>query len=123
LTLTPPFFSMKITGHNLQTVRFIDSLNFLLCALSKLPKTFGLPEDLRKSYFPYFWNCAENLDVKLDKLPPPKYYGIHSKPPAEVDAFKKWYRQNRNQPFCLRDALPGKPICVPPKKHAFLRLL
>ena len=36
-------------------IRFIDSLNFLPMALSKLPKMFGLTE-LAKAYFPHFLN-------------------------------------------------------------------
>lgn len=100
-----PKLSMRIFGSDLHTCKFIDSLNFLLCPLSKLPKTFELEDDVQKLYFPYFFNKSKNLNLKLRKLPHSRYYGMDSKSVQERDAFFKWYKSNRNQGFCLRKDL------------------
>jgi len=55
-------------------LRFLDSYNFLAMSLAKLPKAFGLTE-LKKGYFPHFFNNAENRDY-VGPLPDPSYYGV-----------------------------------------------
>jgi hypothetical protein len=40
-------------------LKFIDSYNFLPCALAKIPAAFGLTE-LKKGYFPHFFNTEQN---------------------------------------------------------------
>jgi hypothetical protein len=42
-------------------IKFIDSLCFIPMKLAAFPKTFGLSE-LKKGYFPHFFNRAENQD-------------------------------------------------------------
>ena len=44
----------------LNTVKILDSLNYLPFPLSALPKAFGLPET--KGHFPYLFNTAANLN-------------------------------------------------------------
>jgi hypothetical protein len=39
--------------------KFVDSYNFLPCALAKISAAFGLSE-LNKSYFSHFFNMEEN---------------------------------------------------------------
>ena len=52
----------KIISLRAGKVVFIDSLNFLPMALSRLPKTFGLTNVLKKGYFPHFFNTVANQD-------------------------------------------------------------
>ena len=42
-------------------IRFTDSVNFVQDKLLNFPKTFGLTE-LKKGYFPHFFNVPENQD-------------------------------------------------------------
>lgn len=99
------FFRMTISAQNRQSVLFIDSLNFLLCSLDKLPKTFGLATDVKKAYFPHFFNIDANLNEQLDHLPAPHYYGMEGKSPEEYKKFLSWHNDNEKTPFCLRSAL------------------
>ena len=48
-------------------IKFRDSLNFLPMPLKALPKTFGLTE-LKKGYFPHFFNRKENQTYLLFAL-------------------------------------------------------
>ena len=54
-------------------IRFLDSLKFLPMPLAQLPKSFGL-EELKKGFFPHFFNTPENQEVVLLHLPDIKYY-------------------------------------------------
>ena len=53
-------------------IKFRDSLNFLPMPLKALPKTFGLTE-LKKGYFPHFFNRKENQHY-VGPLPPIENY-------------------------------------------------
>ncbi|KAF4529514.1 hypothetical protein B566_EDAN014209 [Ephemera danica] len=44
-------------------VSFIDSLSYFPMPLSALPKAFGLPNELEKSYFPHFFNTKETNTI------------------------------------------------------------
>lgn len=79
-------------------IRIIDSLNFLPMPLSALPKSFGLTE-LKKGYFPHFYNKEENWGVKLDKLPDIEYYDPDSMCKSKRDDFMKWYEENKDYSF------------------------
>ena len=59
---TPLMKGGKIISLRAGKVVFIDSLNFLPMALSRLPKTFGLTDVLKKGYFPHFFNTVANRD-------------------------------------------------------------
>ena len=59
-------------------VRFVDSMNFIPAALSKLPKMFGLKE-LKKGYFPYSLYTPENQYLPtLPNYPPKEMYDPES---------------------------------------------
>lgn len=96
---------MVLAAKNMQTCEFIDSYNFLLCALAKLPRTFGLDEDLEKLYFPHAYNKPHNLNIVLATLPARRYYTMHERSPQEHSKFVNWYSANRRQRFCLKEAL------------------
>ena len=56
-------------------VKILDSCNHLSMPLSDIPKAYGLvadnedEEELRKGYFPHWYNRTENWGVELDCLP------------------------------------------------------
>lgn len=56
-------------------LRFIDSLNYFQCSLSKLPQLCGLEEG--KGYFPHFFNTQANQKY-MRVLPEKQYYGYDS---------------------------------------------
>ena len=62
---------MKV-GRSLN-IRIIDSLNFLPMPLASFPKSFELTE-LKKGFFPHFFNLPENCNVILPHLPHSSYY-------------------------------------------------
>ncbi|WP_370606092.1 DNA polymerase, partial [Solemya velum gill symbiont] len=55
-------------------IRVLDSLNFLPMKLSQLPISFGLAE-LKKGWFPHFFNTRKNQEYVGD-YPQPNYYGV-----------------------------------------------
>lgn len=54
-------------------LKIIDSHNFISAPLATFPKTFGLNE-LKKGYFPHYFNTKENKNY-IGPLPDKKYYG------------------------------------------------
>jgi hypothetical protein len=54
-------------------IKIIDYINFIPMALAKFPKTFGLSE-LKKGYFPHFFNILKNQNYK-SPYPPPEDNG------------------------------------------------
>ena len=66
---------MKVGRH--LNMRIIDSLNFLPMPLSHFPKCFELNE-LKKGYFPHYFNIPENQNVKMNGLPDVDYYDPNS---------------------------------------------
>lgn len=72
-----------------QKIRFVDSLNFIGFPLSDFPETFGI-EELKKGYFPHFFNTDANQNYK-GKLPAKKYYGYTSFKKDSYENFNKWH--------------------------------
>ena len=73
-------------------IRFIDSLSFFLCPLSKLSETFNI--DAVKGYFPHKFNIPENQNY-IGKIPDEKYYGSNNMKPEDKVKFDKWYSENK----------------------------
>ena len=75
-------------------IRFIDSLNFLQIPLKAFPKTFGL-EELKKGYFPHYFNktCNQNY---VGKIPSKKHYGFNQMKSGERETFLKCYEERAN---------------------------
>jgi hypothetical protein len=76
-------------------LRIIDSSNFVQGPLKNFPKTFGLKE-LKKGYFPHFFNTTENQNY-IGKIPDTKYYGVNSMKPKEREEFLEWHKQKRKE--------------------------
>ena len=90
--------SLKLPKYD---IRFIDSLNFMPMALSKIPSTFNITE-LRKGYFPHLYNTLGNQSVDTKNLPPPFYYIPGSMSPSENVKFNEWYKKNFMSGFNMR---------------------
>ena len=73
------------------SIRFIDSLNFLQMPLKSFPKTFGMNE-LKKGYFPHYFNKVFNKDY-VGTIPSKKHYGYNHMKPDERTKFLKWYEE------------------------------
>ena len=102
-TPDPVIFSgSKIMYMNVPTdglnIRLLDSLNFLPMPLAQLPKSFGLVE-LKKGFFPHFYNTAEHQNDILLNLPDVKYYDPDSMNKDRREEFYKWYEEHKNDVF------------------------
>lgn len=67
-------------------MKFIDSMNFIPEALSKIPKAFNLSE-LAKGYFPHLFNKCENQKIILNRLPDINYYNPGGMMPEDGHKF------------------------------------
>ncbi|KAG8173059.1 hypothetical protein JTE90_016151 [Oedothorax gibbosus] len=81
-------------------IRIIDSFNFLPMSLAKLPATFGLRE-LKKGYFPHFFNTPEN-QYYVGPIPDPQFYNPDAMSTAERQKFYSWYEERKAEPFDFR---------------------
>jgi hypothetical protein len=78
-------------------IKFIDSFNFLPFALTKMPSAFGLSE-LKKGYFPHFFNTAANQNY-VGHYPAAHYYNPDDMSVANRQAFYTWYEQQQGNTF------------------------
>lgn len=93
-----PNGSMLMTiYHHALDIRIIDSLNFLPMALSKLPPSFGLTE-LKKGYFPHFFNSREN-QTYVGPLPDAHFYSPDTMTSAGRQTFMTWHEQHKDCEF------------------------
>lgn len=79
-------------------IRFLDSLMFLPMALAQLPKCFDLKE-LKKGYFPHFFNKPSNYGKIQQGLPPKEDYGYKTMTPKRQEAFDHWYSNHQDDLF------------------------
>ena len=79
-------------------IRIIDSLNFLPMSLANLPKSFGL-EEMKKGFFPHFYNTTEHQHDILPCLPAMEHYDPDSMSKDRRSEFLEWYRTHETQPF------------------------
>lgn len=78
-------------------IKIIDSFNFLPMGLSRLPACFGFNE-LKKGYFPHWFNTKENQKY-VGNLPEPNMYGPDSMSISARETFLKWYEDHKNDVF------------------------
>ena len=78
---------MKVPTDGLN-IRLLDSLNFLPMPLAQLPKSFGLTE-LKKGFFPHYYNTVEHQNDILINLPDVKYYDLDSMSKERREEFFK----------------------------------
>ena len=79
-------------------IRIIDSLNFLPMPLANLPKSFGLKE-MKKGFFPHFYNTTEHQHDILPCLPDKKYYDPDGMSKERRSEFLEWYESHKDQTF------------------------
>jgi hypothetical protein len=79
----------KIKYMQIEKVRFVDSLCYLCMPLSKFPKTFGFSE-LKKGYFPHFFNTPPN-QVYVGLYPERNTYGYECMLGKSKEEFMKWH--------------------------------
>ncbi len=79
-------------------LRFLDSCMFLPMPLSDLPKCFDLNE-LKKGFFPHFYNISSNAFTVLPSLPPKELYSPSSMTEDKLTEFEEWYEKNKNSFF------------------------
>ena len=79
-------------------IRILDSLNFLPMPLANLPKSFGLTE-MKKGFFPHFYNTLEHQSDILPHLPDISYYDPDGMSTERRKEFMQWYDTNKNTPF------------------------
>ena len=83
--------------HKSLGIRIIDSFNFLPMGLAKLPACFGFKE-LKKGYFPHFFNTRANQGYK-GPLPEPAFYGANTMSSAARTAFLNWHQEHASEVF------------------------
>lgn len=79
-------------------VRFLDSCMFLPMALAELPKCFDLTE-LKKGYFPHFFNKPVHYGRVFSALPEAEDYGINSMSEEKQQKFLHWYEIHKHETF------------------------
>jgi len=101
-------FSLDCRGNHKRTIIFKDTFNYFRCKLADLPKTFALEGCESKPYFPHLFTKHQNLDIKLNELPPADYYAPEWMSVKEHQAFQLWHSEEQKNP-----SQPGEP----PKFH------
>jgi hypothetical protein len=101
--LTPSliFNGTKIVYMHLKkgiNLRCLDSCSFLPMALAELPNCFDLNE-LKKGFFPHFYNIPEHYHTTRIGLPPPEFYGESTMSQKRREEFHHWYADHRNDVF------------------------
>ena len=79
-------------------MRLLDSLNVLPMPLAKLPKSFDLKE-IKKGFFPHFYNTKEHEHDILPCLPDIQYYDPDSMSKERRKEFLEWYDLNKDKSF------------------------
>ena len=90
-------------------IRILDSLNFLPMPLASLPKSFGL-EELKKGYFPYFYNTVEHQNEVLWSLPDMKFYDPDSMSKDRRKDFLEWHEIHKNDTFVFQKEM--REYCI-----------
>ena len=98
----------KLMSMEVQSLRFIDSLNYFQTSLACLPKVFGL-SSLHKGFFPHLFNVPENQDY-AGPMPAPSFYDPEGMKEGTRQEFYEWYRsqtffdmKNDILKYCISD--------------------
>lgn len=84
-------------------IRIIDSINFIPMSLCNLPACFGLTE-LKKGYFPHFFNTRENQNY-VGPMPDPSFYGPDTMSSTARDEFTHWYEAHKEMVFNFQEEM------------------
>ncbi|KAF1749797.1 hypothetical protein GCK72_026266 [Caenorhabditis remanei] len=80
------------------SLKFRDSLRYIPMPLAKMPKTFGITE-MKKGYYPYYFNHPENYGKNLIGLPVKHFYDPSHMKPEALAEFERWYNEHELEPF------------------------
>jgi hypothetical protein len=85
-----------------ENFHFLYSLKFLPKSLKSMPKSFDLI--CKKSYYPHFFNTANNLNYE-GPYPEPEFYGAESMSVDERAQLLEWYEEQKGKLFRNKDEL------------------
>jgi hypothetical protein len=91
-------------------IRVIDSLNFLPMRLSAFQKTFNLPDNEKKGYFPILFINEKNFGY-IGEMPPEKLYNTQQMNEKEYKEFKAWYDDHQNSDYIFNFDLEIEKYC------------
>lgn len=84
-------------------MKFIDSINYIPVALSKISKAFQV--ELANGYFPHLFNKSENQNSILNRPPNKKYYNPNGMMPEDCHKFMAWYDEHKNDRFLFEEII------------------
>ena len=93
----------KINLISINSIKIIDSLNFIPSSLAKFPKTFNLTE-LKKGYFPHNFNNLDNQNY-IGLLPSKEFYGYEYMSDKDSKEFLIWHDINKDKFLILKKNL------------------
>ena len=73
-------------------VKLLDSLNFFLQPLAKLPKALGLDASVKKGDFPHLFNRKENYSY-IGRIPDLKYFTLEYMTKENKEKVEKWHKE------------------------------
>jgi len=86
-------------------VKMLDSLNFFLQPLDKLPKALGLDINVKKGNFPHLFNKSDNYNY-VGCIPALKYFGIEYMNIDNKHKLEEWYdKQLGKSNWCFKTEL------------------
>ena len=91
-------------------IRFIDSLCFITKPLKDFPKIFGETE-LKKGYFPHWFNVKENWDY-IGDMPHIKYFHHDEMKIGDRNDFIKWYEDKVKNNYVWNQQKEMKEYCI-----------
>jgi hypothetical protein len=91
-------------------IRFIDSLSFLTMPLKAFPKTFGQKE-LKKGYFPHWFNTKENWNY-VGQMPPAEMFRYNSFKEKDRNDFMKWYASKVKENYVWDQKKEMREYCI-----------
>jgi len=80
---------------SVDSIKIIDSYNYLPMPLSALPKTFGLQE-MCKGFFPHLFNRKENWNYR-GVIPEKDNFCPSDMKQNSRQAFEEWYRNQKDK--------------------------
>ena len=100
----------KILSMDVGSLKFVDSMAFLQMPLSGFTKAFGLTE-LKKGFFPHFFNTQENQDYE-GVIPAQDYYDPQGMKPARKQEFEAWHKTKREENYVFNFQRELVDYCV-----------
>ena len=90
------FEGAKIMQMTLNKITFKDSFCFIPVALRNFPKTFGLPQEDNKGWFPHFFSTLENQHY-VGPYPSKESYGVEDMKENERQECEQWLKEKQEQ--------------------------